>query len=141
MLEVPLWCSRLRVWLGSMKMRVQSLAFLSVTEQRSKGFIVVMSCIVGYVCGLELVLLWCWLSAVALIRPLAWKLHLPQMRPSKGKKKDLITIYFSAFVTVICAFFSFDLLIWFVLIYFYNINYCYILSLLLFFPCIPRLCV
>ena len=68
-LEFPLWLSRLRTQLVSMRMRVQSLASLI-------GLSLAVSCGVGSRCGSDLLLLWLWhrAAAVALIQPLAWEL-------------------------------------------------------------------
>ena len=56
-----------------------------------------MSCGVGHSCCSDLMLLWLWcrLAAVALIWPLAWKLHVLQVWYSKKKKKKS-TDYVSA---------------------------------------------
>ena len=60
-----------------------------------------MSCGVGHRCGLHLV--WLWLAAVTLIRPLAWELPdgtgaaLKKKKERKGKKKKETTslIYYA----------------------------------------------
>ena len=46
-----------------------------------------MSCSVGRRCGVDLVLLWLWLAAAALIRPLAWELSYAALVALKKKKK------------------------------------------------------
>ena len=48
-----------------------------------------MSCGVGCRCSSDLVLLWLWHkpAAAALIRPLAWEPHIPQVQPLKPAKK------------------------------------------------------
>ena len=52
-----------------------------------------MSCCVGCRQGSDLALLWLWCrpAAIALIQPLAWKLHMPWVWPLKDQKK----IFFS----------------------------------------------
>ena len=51
--------------------------------QGMKGSDIVMSCGVGYRCGLgpRLLWLWCRLAAVAPIHSLAWNFHMPGVRP------------------------------------------------------------
>ena len=68
--EFPLWLSRLQTWLVSMRMWVQSLAWLS--ELRS----IAVSFGEGHRCSLDLALMWLWYksAAVALIWSLAWEL-------------------------------------------------------------------
>ena len=65
--EVLLWLSSNEPQLGSMRMEVRSLAWLS-----SLRICTAVSC---HRCGLDPVLLWLWcrLTAVALIGPLAWE--------------------------------------------------------------------
>ena len=46
-----------------------------------------MSCGAGHRCGLDLVLLWLWLAAVALIRSLAWEPLYAMGAALKSKKK------------------------------------------------------
>ena len=66
---IPVVAQRQRVQLGTMRLRVRSLASLS-------GLSVAVSCGVGRRLGSDpaLLLLWCRPAAVALIRPLAWEL-------------------------------------------------------------------
>ena len=49
-----------------------------------------MSCGVGRRCGSDTELLWLWrrLVATALIRPLAWELHMPWEWPKKMAKRQ-----------------------------------------------------
>ena len=89
-LEFPLWLSRLRTQLVSMRMQVQALALLS-------GFRIWhyhklwcrSSYCVGCRFGSDLVLLWMWrrLAAAALILPLAWELSYATGTALKKKKK------------------------------------------------------
>ena len=74
---VPIVLSGLRTWLISMRMQVQSLASLSGLR--------IWSCSElcgGRRCSLDpmLLSLWCRPAAVALIWPLPWNFHMPQVQ-------------------------------------------------------------
>ena len=59
-----------QIQLGTMRLRVRSLALLSGLRIG-----IAVSCGVGHSCGSDLALLWLWhrLAATALIRPLTWE--------------------------------------------------------------------
>ena len=77
-MEFPLWFSRLRTYIISTRIQVQSLASLSIAA----------SCSVGHRCGSESVLpwLWCRPAAAALIWSLVWEI-LYTAGVAIGKKK------------------------------------------------------
>ena len=79
-----------RIRLGTMRLRVQSLASLSGLRTW-----VAMSCGgVGRICGLdpELLWLWCRPAAVAHIRPLAWEPPYAVGTALKKKKKKILKL-------------------------------------------------
>ena len=88
---VPTVAQQKQVWLASMRLRVQSLAWLSGLRTR-----IAVSCSVGCRHGLNPVLLWlcCRLAAAAPIWPLAWEppyalgTALEKDKRQKNKKKN-----------------------------------------------------
>ena len=95
-----MWFSGLRTQLLSMKMRVQSLAFLSWLRTG-----VAVSCSLGHRCGLDLLVLWLehGQAATALIQRLAWELPYAAgtelKRQKKKKKKKIVLLYCNEDVT------------------------------------------
>ena len=75
---VPVVAQQKHIRLAAMRLRVRSLASLSGLRIRC-----CLSCGVACRRSFDLVLLWLWcgLAAVAPIGPLAWELHVPQVRP------------------------------------------------------------
>ena len=75
---------RKRIRLGTMRLRVRSLASLSVA----------MSCGIGRRCGSDLALLWLWRrpATTTRIRPLAWKTPYAMGAALKGQKTKYIYI-------------------------------------------------
>ena len=65
---VPVMVQQKQIQLGTMRLRVQSLAFLSVKDPG-----IAMSCVIGHKHGSDLALLWVWCrpAATALIISLA----------------------------------------------------------------------
>ena len=70
-----------------MRLGVRFLA--SLRASRIQGYVAV-SCGIGRRCGLDLVLLWLWLAAVASIRPLAWE---PPYAVGVALKKPFYKLY------------------------------------------------
>ena len=71
-----------RIQLGTIRLRVRSLALLSGLR-----ICAAVSCGVGCRCGSDLALLWLWPAAVAPIRPLAWE---PSYALGMALKKHLV---------------------------------------------------
>ena len=58
-----------------------------------------MSYAVGHRCGSDLVLLWLWLAAAALIRPLAWEFPYAEGVALKRKEKSGASLHPVGFIT------------------------------------------
>ena len=91
---VPIVAQQERIWLGNMRLWVQSLASLCGLKIRC-----CCECGVGHRWGSDLVLLWPWrrLAATALIRPLAWGpliCHGYGLKNTKDKKKKNVSMLF-----------------------------------------------
>ena len=67
-----LWLSGLKTRHSSVRMWIQSLALLTWFSWWKIG--IATSCSIGHRCSWDLVLLWLWRAAVALIQHLAWEL-------------------------------------------------------------------
>ena len=69
-------------WVKDLVLSLRGYMFDPWPQSVGQGSGVITSCSVGHRCGLDLVLPWLWHrpTVAALVRPLTWSSHMPQVR-------------------------------------------------------------